>query len=175
MNAKMIRRIVVAFSLLILVASSATSVPEDEQWKEQRDLERVKEPHERQPRIIGGGSTPQGSFEYFVRVDSYGQVFCGGVLVAPDVAMTAAHCFSSALSVVVNGYDNSNPNQLNRGQHFRGVESVLPHPNFNGENLENDVMLLKLTIQSTTLRPFESISIIPTLGREKTCLSWVWA
>ena len=41
-------------------------------------------------RIINGVEAERGRHNYFVRL--YGTSQCGGVLIAPDVAITNAHC-----------------------------------------------------------------------------------
>jgi hypothetical protein len=46
-----------------------------------------------QPRIIGGTDAEQGQYPYMVSVvANSGTHDCGGVLVAKDVVLTAAHC-----------------------------------------------------------------------------------
>lgn len=62
---------------------------------------------------------------------------------APDVVLTAGHCFANELSAVVNGYSLSG--QVNEDQYPRQVGSSLRHPDFDSTTYDNDVMLLKLT------------------------------
>jgi trypsin len=99
---------------------------------------------EAEPRIVGGTITKEDTYQFFVRIDHSGFTYCGGNLVAPDVVLTAAHCFANAddLSVMVNGYSLSE--ELEDGQYGSDVESLLQHPNFDSATYENDVMLLKL-------------------------------
>jgi trypsin len=130
-------------SLLSALASSTSSVPDGE-MNAPRDLIRVRGSHERQPRIYGGSISPTDVFEYFVRVDGGVYVLCGGVLVAPDIVLTAGHCKSNAPSVVVNGYDESKSYSLNSRQHYRTVVNSLQHPAYNEKNSENDIMIMKL-------------------------------
>jgi trypsin len=52
-------------------------------------------------------------------------------MVAWDYVLTAAHCYSDALSVVID-------------QQRYQIEQVIRHPDFNPSNYENDIMLLKL-------------------------------
>ena len=133
------------FSFLLLFVHTTLSVP-DEQLKEPGVPHHVRERYKRQPRIIGGTVTPTGAFEYFVRVDVHGSIACGGVLVAPDIVVTAGHCLiSDALSAVVNGYDESKSGNLNRRQQFRDVTNALRHPDYDEITSANDIMLLKLS------------------------------
>lgn len=96
-----------------------------------------------QPRIIGGTETADGTYPFFTRVDAGEFPYCGGALVAPDVVLTAGHCFINDLSVVVNGYNRFGDVEVD--QYRRQVDTELRHPDFNQTTFANDVMLLKLT------------------------------
>ena len=100
-----------------------------------------------EPRIVGGSDTGPNAYPFFVRVDTSGYPYCGGSLVAPDVVLTAGHCFTSddELSVVVNGYDlYSSGTDLNSDQYARNVNYSIRHPDFNAVTYDNDALLLKL-------------------------------
>lgn len=98
-----------------------------------------------EPRIVGGTSTGPNVYPFFTRVDTSGFPYCGGSLVAPDIVLTAGHCWTSddALSVVVNGYDlysSEGPLQFDRD-----VNYSIRHPDFNSATYDNDALLLKLS------------------------------
>jgi len=96
-----------------------------------------------EPRIVGGTPTGPNVYQFFTRVDTSGNPYCGGTLVAPDVVLTAGHCLSDNLSVVVNGYDlYSSDGAL---QYPREVAYTIRHPDFNPVTYDNDAMLLKLS------------------------------
>ena len=56
-----------------------------------------------QPRIVGGDDASPGQFPYFVFLD----IGCGGTLIAPDVVLTAAHCWIENYKQIIeiNRYD----------------------------------------------------------------------
>lgn len=136
---------IAVFSLLLLFIYPTLSIP-GEQLKEPRDLLQVKENYRQQPQIIGGSIISAGVFEYFVQVNISRAVACGGILVAPDIIMTAGHCFvPGALSIMVNGYNESKSDHLNWHQHFCDVTNGLWHPDYNEFTSVNDIALLKLS------------------------------
>jgi hypothetical protein len=77
-----------------------------------------------------GPRTNRGTRTYFARVDNNNDLFCGGALVAHDVVVSAAHCYTPNLSVVVNGYDESEVGSLRQDQRGRTVEKVIQHHNY---------------------------------------------
>lgn len=96
-----------------------------------------------EPRIVGGVAAAPNQYQFFTRIDSNDNPYCGGSLVSSDVIMTAGHCFTDALSVVVNGYSlYSSDGTL---QYQREIVDTIRHPDFNPTTYENDVMLLKLS------------------------------
>eukprot|EP00526_Cylindrotheca_closterium_P002109 CAMPEP_0113605620 /NCGR_PEP_ID=MMETSP0017_2-20120614/2424_1 /TAXON_ID=2856 /ORGANISM="Cylindrotheca closterium" /LENGTH=1097 /DNA_ID=CAMNT_0000514121 /DNA_START=208 /DNA_END=3498 /DNA_ORIENTATION=- /assembly_acc=CAM_ASM_000147 len=106
-----------------------------------------------QPRIIGGTDAEQGQYPYMVSiVANSGAHDCGGVLVAKDVVLTAAHC-SGKLARVHVGRWNRRFQFL--GDQFDDIEILKDyvHPLFEGEtdseNLNYDFALLKLGSSSS--------------------------
>jgi V8-like Glu-specific endopeptidase len=81
----------VSFSLLLLLAFY---VVQQMHKKQEVDLGIEFKTDAMQPRIISGTVTPTDAYENFVQVaDADGWVYCGGVLVAPDIiVVTAGHC-----------------------------------------------------------------------------------
>jgi trypsin len=101
-----------------------------------------------QPRIVGGSTSPEGRYPYFVSLlNQYGEHNCGGILVAPDVVMTAAHCSNIEFAQVGRW---SLKDDLDGYEEFQIEMPFRPHPLYNsGTSFSHDAMLLKLNRQST--------------------------
>ncbi|KAL3938223.1 MAG: hypothetical protein SGARI_001825, partial [Bacillariaceae sp.] len=110
------------------------------------------------PRIVGGKNALEGRYPYFVSLlNQVGQHACGGILVAPDIVMTAAHCsnikfaqvgrWSSSLN---NDNNNDNNEELDGYEEFEVEQPLHPHPLYNaGLSFSHDALLIKLNRQST--------------------------
>ncbi|XP_075767927.1 duodenase-1-like [Pelodiscus sinensis] len=97
----------------------------------------------RSSRVIGGKEASPASRPYmaYVQIGSAGS--CGGILIREDVVLTAAHCSCNLgnFFVYLGVHDFMKPGQdWQRIQVRRWVQ----HPDFNNENLDNDIMLLKM-------------------------------
>jgi trypsin len=101
------------------------------------------------PRIVGGSDGEKGRFPYFVSLlNQYGKHTCGGVLVGPDVVLSAAHCAESVKYAQVGRWDQEDP--LDDYEEFEILMPVHEHPLYNSEtSFSHDAMLLKLSRQST--------------------------
>ena len=60
---------------------------------------------------------------------------------APDVVLTAAHCYTDSLSVVANGYSSGT---VEDDQIPMEIAYSIRHPEFDGTTYENDMLLLRL-------------------------------
>lgn len=120
--------------------------PKKEQTKEQSS--QIFE-----PRIFGGSRVQVGEYPYLAAIFNRGDwnsiyFKCGGVLLAPDIVLTAAHCAPVADVVMTPLYhlDISKPvnEKLNQptARHF--VEKIVTHPDYDEWTLNNDVCILKL-------------------------------
>lgn len=102
--------------------------------------------------IVGGSAAPAGAYDFTASLqDSTGFAFCGGSVIAPGWALTAAHCVPDGrvdgLSVVVGTLDNSNGS----GQRLN-VSQVFVHPQYDAGASTHDAALLKLA-GTTTVAP----------------------
>nr|XP_048675575.1 mast cell protease 1A-like [Caretta caretta] len=93
--------------------------------------------------VIGGEEALLSSRPYmaYVQIGSTGN--CGGFLIQEDVVVTAAHCNCNLgnIFVYLGVQDFMEP-----GQNWQRIQARhwVQHPDFNNENFDNDIMLLKL-------------------------------
>ncbi|CAB1324422.1 unnamed protein product [Coregonus sp. 'balchen'] len=106
--------------------------------------------------IVGGREAARNSRPYMASLQSRGQHDCGGVLVREDFVLTAAHC-DGRYRVVLGAHDLS---EDENSQQVLDVVKYIPHPRY-GDNLENDVMLLKLRGRATLNR---AVQLIPLMN-----------
>ncbi len=130
-----------------------------------------------QPKIIGG--SPAGTTDWpwmagiLYNKNNATQVFCGASLIAKDWVLTAGHCvYDEApedLAIIIN-----RPNLFStEGEHLT-VEKIVVHPQFDIDNLTNDIALLKLN-QASTMPPVETLpnfSNQDAAGKISTALGW---
>ncbi|KAH0594769.1 hypothetical protein MHUMG1_07604 [Metarhizium humberi] len=102
--------------------------------------------------IVGGEAAAEGEFPYIVALLSNNFQFCGGTLINKDTVVTAGHCTSSDVS----GYEIRAGSLLSgSGGTKVKVRSATRHPNFNNNNLDNDVAVWKLAtsiLESDTIK-----------------------
>ncbi len=100
-----------------------------------------------QPYIVGGGEVSIADHPYAAYlVDRRGNQFCGAVIVAPDAALTAAHCAlavrRSELGVVAGRQD-----KRGSGGTEAGVRRVWTAPDYEEPSSGNDIAVLSLDDQ----------------------------
>ncbi|XP_006126762.2 duodenase-1-like [Pelodiscus sinensis] len=93
-------------------------------------------------RVISGHEASPRPYMAYVQIGSSGS--CGGFLIREDVVLTAAHCNCNLghIFVYLGVKDFMKPGQ--DWQRIR-VRRWVQHPDFNNENYDNDIMLLKMT------------------------------
>ncbi|BFZ22231.1 hypothetical protein BsWGS_25270 [Bradybaena similaris] len=88
--------------------------------------------------IIGGGTAPERFYPWQVYVRS-DQNVCGGVLIAPQWVLTAAHCISTVKLIILG---TSNIDKLPREAVTRESDKVIVHEKY--RSIYDDIALIKL-------------------------------
>ncbi|XP_056617606.1 trypsin-2-like [Triplophysa dalaica] len=92
-------------------------------------------------KIVGGYECQRHSQPWQVSLNS-GYHFCGGSLVNNLWVVSAAHCYKSRIEVRLGEHQiNVNENT----EQFISSDRVIRHPQYTSWNIDNDVMLIKLS------------------------------
>lgn len=126
-----------------------------------------------QPKIIGGGNADAALVPWMAQIINKDGFFCAGSLIAKDWVLTAAQCVfdekSQNLQVIIN-----RPNLKSRQGETIAVASVVVHPQFNRNTLENDIALLKLS-QPSAITPVDTLPNFSSQdqdGKMAVALGW---
>uniref|UniRef100_A0A665T4D6 trypsin n=1 Tax=Echeneis naucrates TaxID=173247 RepID=A0A665T4D6_ECHNA len=116
-------------------------------------------------KIVGGYECPRHSVPYQVSLNA-GYHFCGGSLISSQWVVSAAHCYKSECPHHVRI-------QVRLGEHNIAVNEgteqwidgakMIKHPRYNSYNLDNDIMLIKLS------RPATLNSYVQTVALPSRC------
>uniref|UniRef100_A0A3Q2QIZ0 trypsin n=1 Tax=Fundulus heteroclitus TaxID=8078 RepID=A0A3Q2QIZ0_FUNHE len=92
-------------------------------------------------KVVGGYECGRHSVPYQVSLNA-GYHFCGGSLISSQWVISAAHCYKSRIQVRLGEHDIA----VNEGteQWIDGAK-MIRHPQYNSYNLDNDIMLIKLS------------------------------
>ncbi|KAG6924136.1 mast cell proteinase-1 [Chelydra serpentina] len=133
--------------------------------------------------IIGGREARPHSRPYMAFMETNlgpeSTINCGGFLVREDFVLTAAHCDEegsgdASTFVILGAHDL---NQKERTQQQIRVRRKIPHEDFDGTTLENDIMLLQLERRAERTHAVKPISLAPAnflLQPEATCSVAGW-
>lgn len=96
-------------------------------------------------RIVGGNRVWVNKYPWTAQLLVKGTLFCGGTLINDRYILTAAHCISNLSNVteVVVRLLQLNRNALDKGIERR-VAYGRVHRQYNRNNLQNDIALLRL-------------------------------
>lgn len=130
------------------------------------------------PRVIGGRTAPANRYTYTVSLQSNGVHFCGGVLVAVDAVLTAAHCIyqipnnSSPITVVIG---RQNLSVVTEGEELEVIEAMV-HPNYL-QSVENDndfalLFMSRPTMSKVDLIKVNSVNSKPRKYQSVLVLGW---
>jgi trypsin len=126
-------------------------------------------------RIVGGSPAAMNRYPYLVTlIQTYSPTvmyqLCGGVLIAPDVVLTAGHCAAKVNTAQIGRYDLSDWSES--FESFT-IAQAITHPQFNKVNYLYDYALLKLSGSSTY--PYVKLNdnpSIPEVGSWVNVIGW---
>ncbi|CAB1333988.1 unnamed protein product [Coregonus sp. 'balchen'] len=96
-------------------------------------------------KIVGGYECKAYSQPHQVSLN-VGYHFCGGSLVNENWVVSAAHCYQSRVEVRLGEH---NIKVTEGSEQFISSSRVIRHPNYSSYNIDNDIMLIKLSKPAT--------------------------
>uniref|UniRef100_A0A8B9C532 Peptidase S1 domain-containing protein n=1 Tax=Anser brachyrhynchus TaxID=132585 RepID=A0A8B9C532_9AVES len=124
-------------------------------------------------RVVGGMDCEPHSQPWQVAILDMYKLYCGGVLVARQWVVTAAHCTTPGITTIRLGKHNLFTREW--GEERRLVQKLVPHPNYNPSTKDNDIMLIKLLTPVTLterIQPVPVASCPPVPGTSCTTSGW---
>lgn len=114
-------------------------------------------------RIVGGSQATRGEFPSIVQIQRSGSQYCGGVIVNANWIVTAAHCSTASVGgyTVVAGEHNLNSNE--GSEQRKTVSQIVRHPNYNTNNLSNDIAVWRVN-SPFTFNQYVAATTIPNAG-----------
>ncbi|XP_063149122.1 trypsin I-P1-like [Candoia aspera] len=92
-------------------------------------------------KIVGGYTCQKHSVPYQVSLNS-GYHFCGGAILNNQWIVSAAHCYKSRIQVRLGEHSLS---KNDGSEQYINSVKVIRHPRYNSQNMDNDIMLIKLS------------------------------
>ncbi|CAK8680379.1 unnamed protein product [Clavelina lepadiformis] len=127
-------------------------------------------------KIIGGTTLSPNQVPYLVNLKRFGSLMCGGSILSSSYALSAAHCNTAAASLTVTAGDHSLSGNDGTEQASNVVRTI-PHPQYNTNTLENDIMLLQLSssIRLSSYVQFADLpaaNVDPAVGSDCNVYGW---
>uniref|UniRef100_A0A3B4AH78 trypsin n=1 Tax=Periophthalmus magnuspinnatus TaxID=409849 RepID=A0A3B4AH78_9GOBI len=121
-------------------------------------------------KIVGGYECRKNSVPYQVSLNS-GYHFCGGSLISSSWVVSAAHYQTNELAKVcfylsrINVRLGEHNIAVNEGtEQFINSAKVIKHPRYSSRNLDNDIMLIKLSQPATLNSYVKTVCLISGWG-----------
>ncbi|CAB1333987.1 unnamed protein product [Coregonus sp. 'balchen'] len=122
-------------------------------------------------KIIGGYECKAYSQPHQVSLN-VGYHFCGGSLVNENWVVSAAHCYQFRVEVRLGEH---NIKVTEGSEQFISSSRVIRHPNYSSYNIDNDIMLIKLSKPATLntyVQPVALPSSCAPAGTKCTVSGW---
>ena len=134
---------------------------------------------DRRPRIVGGQPVVEFTYPFVVGLlESFSTCVacshvCGASLIAPQWALTAAHCITvgRVYTVLVHAHDLARTVVDDECTELVGVQQVMCHPQYDSSTDANDVCLLKLAAPARCGAALRDAGLLPKLDRSPTAVS----
>uniref|UniRef100_UPI00398EF5C0 trypsin-like isoform X2 n=1 Tax=Pristiophorus japonicus TaxID=55135 RepID=UPI00398EF5C0 len=112
-------------------------------------------PFDDDDKIVGGYDCAKHETPWIVSLN-VGYHFCGGSLIHPNWVVSAAHCYKKRIQVRLGEHDIS---AIDGTEQFIDSARVIRHPRYSSHNLDNDIMLIKLSQSAALNRNVVSIAL----------------
>ncbi|XP_044317371.1 kallikrein-4-like [Drosophila rhopaloa] len=113
-------------------------------------------------RVTSGTNARPGTTPWIAAISNRTNFFGGGTLVHPRFVLTAAHCIENnkQLLVSLGMYDMTCPEEMCPEIKIYEVKKAIPHPRYNDITNENDIAILKLSVEVVYNEYIRSICIV---------------
>lgn len=164
-------------AILILIGSSSdNNLINNNDQLDNQDCGTVRRPQDSiQTRIVGGYGAESGAWPWQIAVlDGKKELICGGTMISSEFVLTAAHCVKNKMHIVAGEF---NLVEKEGHEQERRVSKSFKHPQYNKNNVDNDIALLKLE-SPLELTPRVSPACLPEQSEElkpklnATILGW---
>ncbi|KAG5668705.1 hypothetical protein PVAND_016634 [Polypedilum vanderplanki] len=124
---------------------------------------------ERDHKIVGGSTVDISSYPFMVSVQNRGRHICGGSIIKPRYALTAAHCLygGSASSFSV----RSDTSFRNMGGRLHKAKSIKINPQYNSKTHDYDSGVIEIG-GTFSANPVQLATVLPSSGSSVTAIGW---